>query len=177
MRRRINRPTLETVFVLGAGASHDASWVRDSSSAFLSPLDKDFCQRIQNYPLTRSRPKWVKNSAGLILHSWQDRKPFIECGLEEAVQLQAAHLNFLNAIQPRRLPKQFGHDFKGNSVNKALTTEWNFIYHLAHLIAYTLLLCEERSNQPLRRFVRRFFLNRVCNGRKTELLHLIMISY
>ena len=151
MRRRADRPTLGTVFVFGAGASYDASKALNPSAAHTAPLDKQFCARIKSHATSNACPAWVRESAKLILESWRDAKPFEECGLEEAVLLQAAHLNFLNAIQPRRLPGI------RSPTGFALRSEWDFVYHLAHIVAYALRQCREKPSSPFRRVAHKFF--------------------
>jgi hypothetical protein len=132
------------VFVFGAGASYDASKALNSSAAHTAPLDKEFCARIESHATSNACPAWVRRSADMMLASWRDAKAFDECGLEEAVLLQTAHLNFLNAIQPRR-------------ARSTLRTEWEFIYHLSHIVAYILRQCREKPSSPFRRVAQRFF--------------------
>jgi hypothetical protein len=147
VRRRAGRPTLDTVFVFGAGASYDASKALNPSAAHTAPLDKEFCARIKLLTTSNACPEWVRRSTEMMLASWRDTKPFEKCGLEEAVLLQTAHLNFLNVIQPRR-------------VRFTLRTEWDFVYHLSHIVAYILRQCREKPSSPFRRFARRFFAGR-----------------
>lgn len=155
MRNKADRPTLDTVFVFGAGASYDASL--NPKADRVSPLDKDFCNRIAAYSDSSTCPTWVKDSASLILSSWRDDKPFEECGLEEAVLLQSAHLNFLGAIEPRRLPKTHpGHGC-------ALTNEWDFVYHIAHMVAYVLRQSVEKPSKPYRKIVQKYFDGDSCD--------------
>jgi hypothetical protein len=117
---------------------------RDPSAGHTAPLDREFCARIKSHTTSNACPAWVRETAELMLASWRDAKPFEKCGLEEAVLLQAAHLNFLNAIQPRRLPVD-------------LRTEWDFVYHLAHIVAYILRQCREKPNNPFGKVARKFF--------------------
>lgn len=157
MRNKANRPTLDTVFVFGAGASYDASLTRNPKATRVSPLDKDFCNRITTYSASRTCPTWFKDSASLILSSWRDDKQFEECGLEEAVLLQSAHLNFLSAIEPRRLPKT--HHGRGY----ALTNEWDFVYHIAHMVSHVLRKSVEKSSQPYCKIVQKYFDSDSCD--------------
>ncbi len=147
MRRRADRPRLDTVFVFGAGASFDASKARDQWAAHTAPLDREFCARIVSHASSRTCPAWVKETAELISDSWRDVKPFENCGLEEAVILQTAHLNFLNSIQPRRLP----------SGKFALKSEWDFVYNVAHIVTYMLRQCKEKPTRPYRKVANKFF--------------------
>jgi len=151
VRRKADRPTLDTVFVFGAGASHDASKALDPFAAHTAPLDKHFCGRIKSHATSSTCPAWVKETAELILASWRDAKPFENCGLEEAVLLQAAHLNFLNAIQPRRLPVLRWH------ARLKLSSESEFVYHLAHIVAYILRQCREKPSRPFGKVADKFF--------------------
>jgi len=158
VRRRANRPTLDTLFIFGAGASYDASEARDRLSVHTTPLDRQFCERIKSEASSTSCPAWVRETALLILQSWRDTKPFENCGLEEAVLLQVAHLNFLNAIQPRRLPTI------RSPAGFALKSEWDFVYHLAHIVAFILRHCREKPSSPFRRIARDFFHGRQLAG-------------
>jgi hypothetical protein len=154
MRRKIDRPVLDTVFVFGAGASHDASRALDPSALHTAPLDKDFCTRIETYSRSRTCPEWVRKSALSIVDSWKDSKSFSDCGLEEAVLLQATHLNFLNAIQPRR--------------RQGLLTEIEFVYELVHVVVYVLRHCKEKPSAPYRQIARQFFGGNVLNTVKNR---------
>lgn len=161
MRHRADRPVLNTVFVFGAGASFDASKALDISAPHTAPLDKQFCARIKSQATSKVCPGWVRESAEAILTSWRDAKPFDECGLEEAVLLQVAHLNFLNAVQPARLPA------RRRKTRFALRNEADFVYHLAHVVAYVLRQCREKPSSPFGSFAHKFFpginANRVKN--------------
>lgn len=166
MRRKADRPTLETVFVFGAGASFDASKGLDISSAHTTPLDRQFCKRISSQIDSSACPAWVTETAEAILTSWRDSKPFDDCGLEEAVLLQAAHLNFLNAVQPSRLPA------KRSRAGFALRNEWDFVYHLAHIVAYILRQCSEKPSGPYRKVANKFFA-----GKKYEAVNNRAITF
>lgn len=143
MRRKKDRPKLDTVFVFGAGASHDASLARNPNAAHTAPLDKAFCAKIEAYSQSSTCPEWVRQSALSILNSWKDSKKFSDCGLEEAILLQSTHLDFLNAIQPRR---------RGDIV-----TEFDFVYEIAHVVVYALRHAREKPSAPYGKLASKFF--------------------
>ena len=100
MKRKPNRFPVKRLFIFGAGASHCASYAPGSLAHKQAPLDKDLCNRI--YDLDVMKPSWVQDALEYVWSGWQDPNPMYEYGLEEAITLQLTHLEFIDAIHPRR---------------------------------------------------------------------------
>jgi hypothetical protein len=134
VRRPNNRLKVKRLFVLGAGASY-----RVTSASGLerqAPLDRDFCQRIMD--VNAIRPTWVADCRDFIRNEWKDHKPFASFGLEQAVLRQLGHLEFIDAIQPRR--------------RKTSLTSYEYMNHLSHVICFILRRAKENANGAYARF-------------------------
>jgi len=145
MKRKENRLKVRRLFVLGAGASYSASSSTGGSPERRTPLDKDFCRTISD--LIPERPVWVRPSKEFIVKEWKDHAPFESFGLEQAIIRQLGHLEFIDAIHPRRR-------------NTALT-DFVYLNHLSHLICFTLRKGREKKNGPYKEFSNKIFPNDV----------------
>lgn len=141
MKRKENRFKVKRLYVLGAGASYSASTAVAASPDRQTPLDKDFCNRIAD--LCPVKPAWVEGSKEYILKEWRDHIPFKSFGLEQAIIRQIGHLEFIDAIHPRR---------RGTSIS-----DFEYLNHLSHLICYALRRGREARNGPYTKFVRKVF--------------------
>lgn len=130
MRGPNSRKKIDTLFVLGAGASYGASMAK--STATVAPLDKDFCKRIQT--LDCSKPYWVSASRDILGKQWKDFHEFKEMGLEAAILKQLGHLEFLSSIQPKRM--------------KGTIEQAEYLNHLAHIICFILRKVKPSRNDP-----------------------------
>jgi hypothetical protein len=141
MKQKENRLKVRRLFIFGAGASYSASSAVRGSLERQTPLDKDFCQRISDInPLI---PVWVVPSKQHILSEWKDHAPFQEFGLEQAIIRQIGHLEFIDAIHPRR---------RNTSV-----TDYDYLNHLSHLICFVLRKGKEVKNGPYKKFSEKIF--------------------
>ena len=122
MRGPKNRKKIDTLFVLGAGASYGASMAK--STASVAPLDKDFCSRIKK--LHCARPIWVSASRDILSKQWKDFHEFEEMGLEAAILKQLGQLEFLSSIQPKRM--------------KGTIEQAEYLNHLAHIICFKIYI-------------------------------------
>lgn len=129
-----SRFKVRRLYVFGAGASFDASRAR--AEARQAPLDMHFCSRIET--LNVQRPKWVEAARAYVLNEWKDHTPFSASGLEQAIIRQVAHLEFIDAIHPRR---------RSNAVS-----EFSYLNNLSHLICLVLRKAREAKNGPYERF-------------------------
>jgi hypothetical protein len=141
MKRKENRLNVRRLFVLGAGASHSASTSAGGSPERRTPLDKDFCRMISE--LDPDRPVWVGPAREYIVREWKDHVPFEEFGLEQAIIRQLGHLEFIDAIHPRR--------------RNTAVTDFKYLNRLSHLICFTLRRGREKKDGPYRHFAEEVF--------------------
>ncbi|BAZ92643.1 polyribonucleotide nucleotidyltransferase [Thiohalobacter thiocyanaticus] len=143
MKRKENRKRVKRLFIFGAGASYGASAARGGKPERQTPLDIQFCQRIEQ--LDTQKPTWVSNSRDFILKEWKDHVQFSTLGLERAIIRQMGHMDFIDGIHPRR---------KKNNVSKA-----NYLNSLSHLICYVLRRAKEPKNSLYKALADKYFSN------------------
>ena len=139
MRRKERRLKVRRLFVLGAGASHRVSSA--ASKERQAPLDLEFCERLTEVKAVK--PKWVERCREFIQKEWRDEKPFSSFGLEQAILCQLGHLEFIDAIHPRR--------------RKTSLTAFKYMNELSHLVCYVLRHARENTNGAYRRFADEVF--------------------
>ena len=139
MLRKEHRLKVRRLFVLGAGASFQASSA--ASKQRQAPLDRDFCARLATVKAVK--PKWVEPCTQFVQREWLDEKPFSSFGLEQAVLRQLGHLEFIDAIHPRR--------------RKTSLTDFKYMNELSHLMCYVLRHARENTNGAYRRFADKVF--------------------
>jgi hypothetical protein len=142
MRRKENRRKVGRLFVLGAGASYSATR-RSAESIKTAPLDNSLCKRIA--ALSPIRPHWVVDSRELVISNWQDEGAFTGIGLEQAVIRQLGHLEFIDAIHPRR---------RASAIN---VFQW--LSHITHLMCYSLRQAKENSAHVYAAFAEKLHLD------------------
>ena len=131
---RETRQHVRRLWVLGAGASFAATQ-GDPGSAFRAPLDVGFTKRLLKPH--QKKPNWIRETADWIAKAWIDHKPLADCGLEEAINKQLSHTEFLYATHPKR--KRYVKDPD------------EFMLRMSHLITASLLPCRESSSRLLGR--------------------------
>ncbi|MCC5995491.1 MAG: hypothetical protein JJU18_03855 [Oceanicaulis sp.] len=145
MKRPGNRFPVDTLIILGAGASYASTLKRSKKSEALiesvAPLDKDFCDRIKKH--SDSDLDWVKLAKDRLCKGWLDEKEFNLFGLEEAIIRQTSHMEFLNAIQPRR--------------RAGITDQEEYINLISHVITYILSRCGENNKKLYNKLYQRYF--------------------
>lgn len=141
MKQKKNRFKVERLFIFGAGASYSASSAIGAKPERQTPLDKDFCERIER--INSAKPIWVQSSQDYVLKEWKDHTSFNRFGLEQAIILQLGHLEFIDAIHPRR---------RTTSV-----TDFQWLNKLSHLICFILRKGREAKEGPYQRFVKKVF--------------------
>lgn len=140
MRQVNNRKKIDTLFVLGAGASFALSYVNPKKRSFVrstTPLDINFIEALEN-----ARPKrdvWQRNSTDLIYGDWLDRSDIRKNGLELAIIKRVSQYEFLNKFHSVRT--------RGKSSNI------EYLNHLTHLICDYLKECKSNSSGDTRKFV------------------------
>lgn len=146
MKRKTHRfSNLDKLWILGAGASYDASLKRGANSvdgnATTTPLDKDFCNRIKN--LSTDNFEWVKKAQVEIAACWRDDTPFEDKGLEEAIITQISYIEYLNAIQPRR--------------RTGLISNYAYLNNMLHLVSFILDRCNENHSKLYEKLASKIF--------------------
>lgn len=140
MRNPNRQKNVDTLYVLGAGASFGASLSAKPTAKTVAPLDKDFCGRLLD--LNPIKPHWVRNSVEKIGKEWKGFGDLRNQGLEAAIISQVTQLRFFDAIHKRR--------------RTSLTTA-EYLDHLAHLVAYCLRKTKENRREPYRQLANKVF--------------------
>lgn len=141
MKRPDNRQPIETLLILGAGASYAATTKRTENAASVTPLDKDFCSRIKN-PLENDL-QWAIEAQKKLSEGWLDEAPMEGFGLEKAIIRQSAHIDFLNAIQPRR--------------KTGITSHGEYLNLMSHVVTYILSRASENHSKLYKRLYEQYF--------------------
>jgi hypothetical protein len=141
MRRKEHRLKVRRLFLLGAGASFRVSSGAGTFEERQAPLDCDFCSRLSKVRVIK--PHWVEKCREFVQNQWLDDKPFQEFGLEQAVLCQLGHLEFIDAIHPRR--------------RKTSLTDFDYMNQLSHLICFALRRAHENTNGAYRIFADKVF--------------------
>lgn len=143
MRQESNRKDIDTLYVLGAGASYSLSYVNPKKRDFvrsITPLDFNFI-----YCLEKAKPKngWQKTSTELIFKDWLDRSDIRSNGLEQTIIKRVSQYEFLNTFHSTRT--------RGKSSNS------DYLNHLSHLVCTYLKQCKSNSSGETKRFVNHVF--------------------
>lgn len=131
MKQSAQRQEVDSLFVLGAGASHGISEVKTRKhemSKYVAPLDKDFLQCLDHFC---PEIGWRKTSTETVMKHWMDRTPAIEHGLEEAIIKRVSQYEFLKNLHSRRIREKCSNE--------------DYLNHLSHLIAAYLRRCRSNS--------------------------------
>jgi len=140
MRNNINRKKILKLFVLGAGASYAASQVKraiaQSDPVYEAPLDAAFAHRIKSIVL--QQPTWISEARDRLLATWKHEAPFESLGLERAILIQLAHLEFIHAIHPRR--------------SRELISRHEWMNLVSHVACIILRRCRQNSARLYERF-------------------------
>ena len=139
-----DRFKVKRLFVLGAGASYSATTPlsKKGKATNHAPLDSNFLKTINELEIVR--PAWIAKSKKIINSKWLDKtKSLEEFGLEEAIIRQLGHIEFVDEIDKRK--------------NMGLTTKFDYLNHLSHLIAAILIKSKENSHRNYKVFVSKVF--------------------
>lgn len=96
MREQATRLKIRRLYILGAGASYDAS----QKGEFSSPLDKDLLENIRNIDL--EKPFWINEFKGSLEGTYKGSGSLWSTGMETAVIRQLSQLQFLQTFHPKR---------------------------------------------------------------------------
>ncbi|MBL8224718.1 MAG: hypothetical protein JNM50_05250 [Chromatiales bacterium] len=105
-------------------------------------MDNGLCKRIGD--LGPIKPRWVAKSRDIVTDTWQDDGDFRELGLEQAVIRQLGHLEFIDAIHPRR---------RAGSIDA-----YTWLSHITHLMCFALRHAKENSANVYERFAKKLEL-------------------
>ncbi|KZZ78008.1 hypothetical protein A3765_08475 [Oleiphilus sp. HI0130] len=143
MRRKVNRQDIDTLYVLGAGASYALSYVNaknNSVSRLSTPLDINFINCLEAF-----KPKngWQKASTEKIFNNWLDRGDIRTVGLEEAIIKRVSQYEFLSKFHRTRI--------QGKISNS------DYLNHLSHLVCAYLKKCRSNSSGNTKAFTNHIF--------------------
>lgn len=146
MKQEKNRQKVDTLYILGAGASYGLTKVKTKKHPFscrVTPLDATFLKHLE-----WSRPPngWRAESTDLVLQQWFDRAKAVEHGLEEAIIKRVSQYEFLSSLHPTRI--------KGRCRNA------EYLNHLSHLISDSLSRCQANSSGDARKLIQSIFPSR-----------------
>lgn len=163
--RRNRLKNINTVFLLGAGASYAISLpIKGKASEFTTPLDITFNRRLLNMS-PRARKAWIGSSIDKIKSNWIGAQKFEELGLEEAIIKRLGNYELLKAIHPIKLT--------GNSKTKSKCDNFQYLNHLSHLIVELLSRCKQNT----RNYAERFAKHALGSNDKREENRIITFNY
>lgn len=143
MKREANRQHVDTLYVMGAGASYGLTSVKTKRNRYsrqVTPLDATFLKHLKYF---RPGNGWRRTSTELVLGQWFDRVAAEELGLEEAIIRRVSQYEFLSNLHPTRI--------KGKCDNA------EYLNHLSHLIAEYLSKCKANVSGHSRKFAQHVF--------------------
>ncbi|WP_156002774.1 hypothetical protein [Thioalkalivibrio sp. ALR17-21] len=143
MKQEANRKEIETLYILGAGASYGLTEVKPQKNPYsrsVTPLDSDFLKHIEYFKPSNG---WRKASTELVVNEWFDRTPATDYGLEQAIINRVSQYEFLSNLHPRKI--------RGKCNNP------EYLNHLSHLIAAYLSQCRANRSGQAKRLIETLF--------------------
>ena len=143
MKRQSRRQKVDTLYILGAGASKALTYVAQRKKKYHrqpTPVDREFLAVMDNFI---PKQGWQSRAFKLIQRDWLDTSDIVDNGLEEAVIKRVAHFDMLSALYPEK--------------SRQKCTNEVYINNLTHLIADYLLKCRSNSSGYTRKFVNSVF--------------------
>jgi hypothetical protein len=143
MKRRANRLAVDTLYVLGAGASKaltDVATRTNDYSRRSTPVDRDFLKVLDHFSLKQG---WQKRSLEQVTSNWLGEADLLGFGLEAAVIKRVADYDMLSALYPDKSRRKCSNE--------------DYLHHLSHLIADYLLKCRSNASGQTRKFVKAVF--------------------
>jgi len=137
MKQESKRYPVDTIYILGAGASYALSESASISSHKTSPLDKDFMSKLINK--FESFKQWQGESIGFIKRHWIGLKSIQSLGLEAAIIERVSKYDFLSHMHPRKISIKRSNE--------------EYLNHLSHLIAAYLFNCKENNKNFAARLI------------------------
>lgn len=143
MRVEQNRKQIDTLYILGAGASKALTYRSPRSGTFsrqTCPVDRDFISCIESQQRTTG---WQSRTYESVKRAWLGSSDFSAQGLESAILRRVGDYNLLSKIHPRRTRNQQANE--------------EFLNKFSHLIADYLAGCHANSARRDRTFVNTVF--------------------
>ncbi len=143
MKQTSNRQVVDTLYILGAGASYCLSVVKsrkNSRNKTTTPLDKEFLSCLSEYKLASG---WKKTAVELIENGWLDRDLISDHGLEEAIIKRVSQYEFLSSLHPRKTKNKCSNE--------------DYLNNLSHLITGYLIRCRSNSSGSTKTFINSIF--------------------
>ena len=143
MKRSANRQPIETLYILGAGASKGLTHVKtrkNDHSRYTAPIDRDFLKLLDHFPRKHG---WQSRSLEKVKKDWLGSADVLDCGLEEAVICRVADYDMLSALYPDK--------------SRRKCTNEDYLTHITHLIADFLIKCRSNQTGDTKKFVSKVF--------------------
>lgn len=143
MKGHCSRQKINTLYILGAGASHALSHIKAHTKLIpksVTPLDKDFLKCLNNH---RPSSGWRRKAIDDIKNGWLDESDLFDEGLEQAIIKRVSQYDFLSNVNPAR--------------TKSKCTNEDYVNYLTHLITSYLLKSKSNSTGDARNFINHVF--------------------
>jgi hypothetical protein len=143
MKRPDARLPVDTLYVLGAGASHSLSHlntVRSDAIKYITPLDKDFLSKINANILKKG---WKRTSTKKLSSDWLDEGDVFAEGLEKAIIKRVSQFDFLSNLNPERARRKCSNE--------------DYLNHIVHLVTAYLLRCKSNKTGATKKFINHVF--------------------
>jgi hypothetical protein len=143
MRLTQNRKKIDTLYILGAGASKSLTDRKSRSGTYsrkTCPVDRDFIACIESHQRTKG---WQSHTFESVKRAWLDYSEFTDQGLENAIMRRVGDYNLLSKIHPKRTRNQESNE--------------DFLNNFSHLIADYLAGCHANNSKRDRTFVNKVF--------------------
>ncbi|PID80076.1 hypothetical protein CSB20_08330 [bacterium DOLZORAL124_64_63] len=143
MKQSKNRQQVDTLYVLGAGASYGLSYINSQKRKFvraITPLDKDFLSCLEQSIPDKG---WRRQAIELVLKDWFDRTEATKFGLEQAIIKRVSDYEFLAKIHPTRIKRKISNE--------------EYLNNLSHLLTDYLDKCKSNRSGNTSRFVNAVF--------------------
>ena len=151
MKRSVNRQPIDTLYIIGAGASKALTDVQtrkeNPHARNTTPIDKDFLARLYHFSFKQG---WQKKSLEELRSGWLGTDDFTRRGLEEAIIKRVADYDMLSALYPEKSRKKRSNE--------------DYLNHLSHLVADHLIKSRSNSSGDTKKFVSNIF----PTGKKPE---------
>jgi hypothetical protein len=163
MKNKDNRKKIDTLYILGAGASYVLSYAttKNKISRKTTPLDSNFVEHILRY---KPKKGWEKETTDLILNNWLDEHTHMtNNGLEQAIINRVSKYEFLHKYHARRVSKKIS-----NSL---------YLLHLSHIICRDLKKCNPNSKDIVSKFINHVFPKNTNNDVSKYKNRIITFNY
>ena len=139
MKNKGLRQEIETLYILGAGASFALSQIKAIKGKMpksVTPLDKDFLHCVE---INKPSKGWRRTAIDEIKNGWLDESNVFGEGLEQAIIKRVSQYDFLSNINPARTRLKCSNE--------------DYVNYLTHLITAYLLKAKSNSSGDTKAFV------------------------